>query len=163
MAIVVEALDGRLIDGAVHPLDLTIGPRVVRLGEPVLDIVRFADNVEAHLPRPYGVTVARLLGELDAIVGQDCVNAIGHGFQQVFEELPRRPPISLVDQLGDGELAGAVDADEQVELAFGSLHLSDIDVKEADRVAHEALSLRRVAFNVRQAGYPVSLETSMQR
>ena len=53
-----------------------------------------------YLTRPGGVTVARLLGELDAIVGQDCVDAVGHGFQQVFEELPRRSPISLVDQTG---------------------------------------------------------------
>jgi len=37
-----------------------------------------------------------------------------YGFQQVFEELPRCPSISLVDELGDREFAGAVDADEQV-------------------------------------------------
>ena len=82
-------------------------------------------------------------------------------FQQVLKELPRRSPVSLVDELGDGELAGAVDADEQVKLTFGSLNLGDIHVKEADRVALEALSLRLVAFNVRQAGYPVSLKASM--
>jgi hypothetical protein len=42
--------------------------------------------------------------------------------------------------LGDGELAGAVDADEQIELALtygrlrlGSLHLGNIHVEEADR------------------------------
>jgi hypothetical protein len=33
----------------------------------------------------------------------------------VFQELPSRPPVSLVDELSDRELAGAVDADEQVE------------------------------------------------
>ena len=90
VAVVVEAFDGRFLDGAVHPLHLSVGPRVVRLGEPVLDIVGLADHVEAHLARPSGVSVARLLGELDAVVGEDRVDAIGHGFQQVFEELPRR-------------------------------------------------------------------------
>lgn len=73
--------------------------------------------------RPGGVAVARLLGELDApfdfaqdrIVGQDRMNSAGHGFQQKFEELPSRPHVSLVDELGDRKLAGAVDADEQVE------------------------------------------------
>ena len=100
MALVVEAFDGRLLDGAVHPLDLTIGPRVVRLGEPVLDVVRFADHIEAHLTRPGGVTVARLVGELDPVVSQDRMDSVGHSFQQVFEELPRRSPISLVDQTG---------------------------------------------------------------
>jgi len=148
VALVVEALDGSLLDGAVHPLDLTVRPRVVRFGEPVLDAVRLADHVEAHLARPCGVSVAWLLGELDAIAGQDRVDAVGHGCQQVFQELPRCPAISLVDQLGDRELAGAIDADEQVQFAFGVLHLSDIHVKEADRVALEALPLRLIALDV---------------
>ena len=110
-----EAFDGRLLNRAVHPLDLTVGPRMVRLGKPVLNFIGFADHVKAHLARPGGVAAAWLLGELDAIVGQDRVNAVGHGFQQMFEELPSRPPVSLVDELSDRELAGAVDADEQVE------------------------------------------------
>ena len=163
MALVVEAFDGRVLDGAVHPLDLAVGPRMVRLGEPVLDVVCLADHVEAHLTRPGGVAVARLLCELDAVVGQDRVNAVRHGFQQVFEELPRRAPVSLVDQSGNRELARAVDADEHVELAFGGLHLGDVHVEEADRVALEALSLRLVAPNIRQPGDAVSLEASVQR
>ena len=122
---------------------------MVRLCEPVLDIVRLADHVEAHLARPGGVAVAGLLGELDApfafaqdrIVREDGVDAIRHGLQQVFQGLPCRPTIGLVDQLRDREFAGAVDADEQVEFAFGGLHLGDIDVEEADRIALEALAL----------------------
>ena len=120
VALVVKAFDGRFLNRAVHPpLDLPVGPRVVRLGKPMLNVIGFGDHVKAHLARRGGVAVARLLGELDAIVGQDRVNAVGHGFQQMFEELPSRPPVSLVDELGDRKLAGAVDADEQVELAFG--------------------------------------------
>ena len=46
MAAVVIALDGRLFDGAVHPLDLAVRPRVVDLGEPVLDAVFVAAQVE---------------------------------------------------------------------------------------------------------------------
>ena len=179
VAFVVEALDGRLFDGPVHPLDLAVRPRMVRFGEPVLDAIRFADHVEAHLARPGGVPVARLLGELDApfdfaqdrIVREDGVDAIRHGFQQVFEELPCCPSISLVDELSDRELAGAVDADEQVQFAFGGLHLGNIDVEETDRVALEALPLwpfdfaqeSLVAFDVRQTGYAVPLEAAVQR
>ena len=39
MAFVVEALDGCVLDSAVHPLDLTVGPWVLCFGRPVLDIV----------------------------------------------------------------------------------------------------------------------------
>jgi len=34
---------------------------MVRFGEPVLDVVRFADHVEAHLAGPGGFPVAGLL------------------------------------------------------------------------------------------------------
>ena len=95
MALVMKAFDGRFLNRAVHPLDLTVGPKMVRLGKPVLDVIGFADHVKAHLARPGGVAVAWLLGELNAVVGQDRVNAVGHGFQQVFQELPRCPSISL--------------------------------------------------------------------
>jgi hypothetical protein len=40
------------------------------------------------------------------------VDPVRRRFQQVLKELPRRSPVSLFDELGDGELAGAVDADE---------------------------------------------------
>ena len=65
------------------------------------------------------------VGELDAVIGQDRVGAVRHGFQQVFEELPCRSPASLVDQLGDRELGGAVNADEQVELALTFGRIAD--------------------------------------
>lgn len=91
------------------------------------------------------------------------MDAVGYGFQRVLEELPSRSPVSLVDQLGDRELAGAVDADEQVQFAFGGLHLGNIDVEEANWLALEALALRLVALDVRQAGDAVPLEATMQR
>jgi hypothetical protein len=56
MGLLVETFDDGFFDGPVHPLDLTIGPRVVRLGEPVFDVV---------------ASVAGLLSELDSVVGQD--------------------------------------------------------------------------------------------
>jgi len=131
---------------------------MVRFSEPVLDAVRLADHVEAHLTRPGGVPVAGLFSELNAIVGQDRVDVVRHGFQQVFEELPCCSSISLGDQLSDRKLAGAVDADEQVEFAFGGLHLSDVHVEEADGVALEALPLRLIALDVWQTGYAVPLQ-----
>ena len=50
MVFVVEAFDGRLLDGAVHSFDLAIGPRMVWLGQAVLDLICLTDHVEPHLP-----------------------------------------------------------------------------------------------------------------
>ena len=46
VAVVVVALDGGVLEGSVHALDLTIGPRVNGLGQAVLDVVLAADPVE---------------------------------------------------------------------------------------------------------------------
>lgn len=130
VALVMETLDGRLVDRAVHPLDLTIGlgGRALdeaweSLGEPVLDVVRLEDHVEAHLTRPDGVTVAQPLGKLDAIFGQDRVDSVRHDFKRVFKKCSCRSLISLVDR-GDRGFNRAVDDGEQPELTFGSLNLA---------------------------------------
>lgn len=86
MALVVEAFDGGFFDGPVHPLDLTVGSRMVRFGEPVFDVVCLADHVEADLTRPGGVSFGRLLSELHAIIGQDRVDVERCGFQPVVEK-----------------------------------------------------------------------------
>lgn len=46
VAVVVVALDGRVLDRAVHPFDLTVGPRMVRLGQPMLDAMALAGPIE---------------------------------------------------------------------------------------------------------------------
>lgn len=38
MVVVVEAFDRRILDGAVHPLDLAIGPWMAWFGQSMLDI-----------------------------------------------------------------------------------------------------------------------------
>ena len=62
-----------------------------------------------------------------------------HRLKHVLEELPRGAPVSRFNQLGDRELGRAINADEQVKLALSSLHLGDVDVEEADKVALELL------------------------
>lgn len=86
----------------------------------MLDVVGLADHVEAHLPGEGGVPVARLIGELDAVVGQDRVDPVGNSFEQALQELPCPLPVSLFYKQGDGELAGAIDGCEQVELVHES-------------------------------------------
>src|SRR4051812_43460250 len=50
VGLVVIAPNGGFLEGAVHPLDLTVGPGMVRFGEAVLDTMLAADAVE-HVQR----------------------------------------------------------------------------------------------------------------
>lgn len=107
------------------------------------------------------VPVPGLLGELDAVVCENGVNLVRHRFEHVLKELPRRLPVCLLDELGHGELAGAVNADKEMELPLGGLNLGDVDVEEPDRVAFELLALWFVPLDIRQAGYAMPLKTSV--
>lgn len=82
MAFVVAAFDGRLLDGAIHPLDVAVGLWMVWLGEPMLNVVGLANHVEAHLARERCVAATRLISKLDAIIRQDRVDAIGNRFSR---------------------------------------------------------------------------------
>ena len=72
VAVVVEAFDGRVLDGAVHPFDLTIGPGMVDAGEAVLDAMLLASHGEhmGHVPGCGSVGVTWCKAELDAVVGE---------------------------------------------------------------------------------------------
>ena len=126
VTVLVEPLDRGVLDRAVDPLDLAVCPRMVRLGQPVLDAVRFADHVEAHRPGIDGVPVARLICELDPVIGQNRVDLVRHSLRHVLEELPGSLSGSRCNELGDGELGSPVDADEHVELAFAGLYLGNV-------------------------------------
>ena len=64
--------------------------------------------------------------------------------------------------LGEYELAGKIDVDEEVELIFNSLDLADVDVEIADGIGLEALAGRLVALGVRQAADSWALRASVQ-
>ena len=69
---VVEAFDDGFLDGLVYPLSLTVCPRMVWLGKPVLDAVLVADAVEdvgAEVSPGRTVAVLRQIGEGHAVVG----------------------------------------------------------------------------------------------
>ena len=62
--LVMTVFDGRLLDGAVHPLDLAVGPWVTRFGEVVLDVEVGAGRFEGVAPegqllRPHFLDVLR--------------------------------------------------------------------------------------------------------
>lgn len=64
---------------------------MVGFGQAMLDPVGLTDYVEAHCPRAYRVPGPGLLGELDAIIGKNRVDLVGHGFKQLLQKFPGRP------------------------------------------------------------------------
>ena len=114
VAVVVETFHGGLFDRAVHPFDLSVGPWVVGLCQAVFNTIGLADHVEAHRPGVDRVSVPRLLCELDSVVGENGVDLIGHGFEQVLKEFPGCLSVGFFDELGHSEFARSVDANEQI-------------------------------------------------
>ena len=159
MAVVVEALDGRFLDGAVHPLDLTVGPGMIHLGQLVLDVVLIADPVEDVLDVP-DVLLTR--SELHTVVSQHGVDAVGDGLDQVAQEVGRLRLSSALDETDKDEFAGAIDSDEEPQLAFGCADLSQIDVEVADGISGEALLGWLVAADLGQAADAMALQAAVQ-
>ena len=151
VTVVVVPLDGGVLDGAVHAFDLSVGPWVVWLGQPVLNFMECAGAIEGMATQYGGRTFAVFgqISELDAVVGQHGVDAVRHRLDQRVEKGRSGLRVGPFDELGKGKLRGPVDSNEEVELSFSSADFGDIDVKEADRVALEALLRRLVAVDLR--------------
>ncbi len=77
--LIVITLDGRVLNGAIHPLDLSVSPRMIDFSQPMLDAVLLADAVEQMFESPF---ILQAVGELDAVVREDGVNVVGHGGNQ---------------------------------------------------------------------------------
>lgn len=79
--------------------------------QPVIDIMSDANAVEGN----QGMFLRALaFGELDAVIGQDRMNFVGNGFEQMFEKLFCQQARGSPMQFGVSELAGSVDGDKQV-------------------------------------------------
>lgn len=136
--LVMEALHHRFLDGAVHALDPTVGPRVGRFGQAVLHAVFAANEVETVAAwqalvwlgvncTPLSVsTVCTLYGNLSSTCRRNSA---------ATTRLAR-------GELGKGHLAGSVDGHEQILAAFFSLHLGKIDVEVTDGMVLEFLFRR---------------------
>ena len=173
VALVVESLDGGILDGAVHALDLAIGPRVPRLGQPVLDIELGAGELEGmaeewllagqHLLDVLGrPAIAGGLGEVRAVVGEYGVDPVWNGCGERSQEVGRDTARGLLVQLDEGELRSPVDGNKEVELALLRPDLGDVDMEVADGVALELGAARLVAIGVRQPADAVALEAAVQ-
>src|SRR5665213_1371517 len=158
------ALDGRFLDRPIHAFNLTIGPGMLDLGQSMFDSIFPAAHIKhmRHVSCCRTVCVARWESELDPIVGENRVDLVGDSRDQSFEEGRGGDASGLLDRLHEGELAGAIDGNVEVELAFGGLDLREVDVKIADRISLELFLRRLVAFDLRQSADAVALKTAMQ-
>lgn len=164
VGVVVVALDDRLLDGATHAFNLAVGPGMFELGEPVLDDVSAAAYVEhvGHVLGSRTIDVARRESELDAVFVQYGVDFIGDRLDHVHQEGGCGGPAGRRDQRHHGELAKTIDGDIEVELAFSSLSLSDIDADVANWMSLERPPVWLVTCDVGQAGDVVALQTTKQ-
>src|ERR1700693_6115383 len=88
VTVVVVALNRGLFDGAVHALDLAVGPGMVRFGKSVVDAMQQAGAIEGMPAKAGGWSLSILwkISELDAVVGEHGVDAIRNCSDQRFEE-----------------------------------------------------------------------------
>lgn len=88
---------------------------------------------------------------MDAAIGENGVYPVHHGRNESFDEGGCGYARCARDQLSEGKLPGAVDGNEEGELAPGGLYRADVDVKEADRIRLERVLGGLVAISLGQA------------
>jgi hypothetical protein len=91
------------------------------------------------------------------------VDAIRNGLDKCFKERDGCSRVGPFHEFHYGELRGAVDGYEEVELAFGGSHLGQVDVEEADRIGVELLGARLVPLDLRQAADAMAFQATMKR
>ena len=65
-------------------------------------------------------------------------------------------------KLTEGEFTGPVNGDMQMQLAFRSPHLSDINMEVANWIRLEFLFVRLVTRHLWQTGYAMALKAAVQ-
>ncbi len=174
VSLVVEALDGCVLDGSVHAFDLAIGPGMFRFGEAVVDVSLGASELEGMGAEEFSAFEGELdlrgsrrpvagRGEMHSVFGEDGVDPVRHELDQRVQEVSRNPLGRLLMDLDEFELRRPVDGDEEVTLALLGANLRDIDMEVADRVRLELLAPGPVAINVGKPGDVVALQAAMQR
>ena len=162
--VVVVELDGGVLDGAVHSLGLPIGPRMVGLGQPVLDVVGDADAVEdvrAKEAAARAIAVLGQAGEGHAVVGQHSMDLVREALDHIPQEGRAFHLPGAVVELDIGELRDPVDRQEHDEPAVGMSQLAAVEVDVADLIGLEPLALGLGLFD-RQPGDAVALEAALQ-
>ena len=150
VTVVVIAMNGRLFDRAVHALNLAIGPRMPWLGEPVINVMNGTGVFEGMAPEEFAFSdhlldVSRRpaltfgVSELNAIVCEDRVNLVGNGLNKVQQELFGDGSCCPVVEFHIDKLAGPVDGNKEMKLAFCRSHFGNVDMEIANRISLELL------------------------
>ena len=82
---VMEDLHGRIFDRPVHSLGLSFGPRMVGLGQTMLD-ADASEHMRTEKSSARPSPVLRQIGERHAVIGQNHVKFVGESCHHVFEE-----------------------------------------------------------------------------
>ena len=127
--LVVEVLDGGLLDGSVHALDLAVGPGGCRLGEAMLYAVFPTHAVKAV---PTGQELVRMGRELYPVVRQYGMHFVRQLIEHAPQKLSRDHALGTGVEFGAGHFAGAVDGHEKIRLAFFGVHFRKINVQIAN-------------------------------
>lgn len=90
------------------------------------------------------------------------MDLIRHGLVHVLQELPSPLPVCLVDELGQGDLARAVDPANR-GLAFSGLDLNDVDMGEPCGIALELLPFRHFTLDTWRCFDAMALQAAMLR
>ena len=161
---VMKAFHRGLFQRAVHPFDLAVGPRVGRLGKALFNtplVAELAKGVAAQ------VGVLGQVAKPNAVIGQHFNHLVRHPGQDPLQERHGDGLGGLRVQVGEGPLAGAVNGDKEVLLAFFGLHFGlhfgKINVQIADGVVLEPGFFACFFFRRwRQAADAVALQTAVQ-
>jgi hypothetical protein len=82
-------------------------------------------------------TLTAWTGEVGAVVRQNGVDLVRDCLDQVPQEVGCDTPRGFLVQLGEGELRGSIDSDEEIKPSHRSANLGDVDVEVSDRIILE--------------------------
>jgi Trypsin-like peptidase domain len=159
-------------DGSVHSLDLSVGPGVLRFGQPMVDIAFGAGEFESVSAEEFAScdglfdlagsqATAAEYREMDTVIGKNRMDLVGHGRDKMAEELGGCGRFLM--QFDKREFRRSIDGDKKMELAFFGPHFGNVDVEEADRIGLELLLRRLAPLDIRQLADAVALQTAVQR
>lgn len=162
---IMEGSNCRVFDCSIHPLCLAIGPRMIGLGEPVLDAMFGADTAEdvsagraVHL----AVAIFGQVGEGHAVVREHSVNGVRKGADNAAQELGAVHLPGIVAELDVGELRDAIYREEHIEFSATETEFADINVDVSDLGLRESALSDGHVHGLRQTGNAMAQQTAMQ-